>query len=65
MVAERGAIHQKGVTKETSYVVSGDFTNAMIKGDKCLELVNAEKYAKEGKEIEIISEEDLFRMLQD
>lgn len=63
LVASRGGTPQNGINKETDYVVVGDFTDVMIKGNKSTKLKKAEKMISEGKELEIISEEDFFKML--
>jgi DNA polymerase III subunit epsilon len=63
LIAHKGGIPQNNITKETDYIVLGDFHNAMIKGNKSTKLQKAEKMISEGKELEIISEEDFMKML--
>ncbi len=63
LVASKGGAPQNGINKETNFIIVGDFRNVMIKGNKSSKLVKAEKMISEGKELEIISEEDFLKML--
>lgn len=63
MVGSKGGKPQNGINKETDYIILGDFEDVMIKGNKSSKLVKAEKMISEGKELEIISEEDFMKML--
>lgn len=62
LVANKGGRPQNGINKETNYIVIGDFDDVMIKGNKSTKLLKAEKMISEGKDLEIISEEDFIRM---
>lgn len=65
-VADCGGICQDGVTKKTDYLVLGnnDYC-ASIKGGKSSKQKKAEKMQLEGFEIQIISENVFYDMLQD
>lgn len=63
LVAKKGGKPQNGINKETNYIILGNFEDVMIKGNKSSKLEKAEKMINEGKEIEIISEEDFIKMI--
>jgi DNA polymerase-3 subunit epsilon len=63
MVASKGGKPQGGINNETNFIVVGDFEDVMIKGNKSSKLEKAEKMISEGKELEIIGEEDFLKML--
>ncbi|MCM3323282.1 exonuclease domain-containing protein [Cytobacillus kochii] len=63
LIANKGGIPQNGINKETNYIILGDFEEVMIKGNKSSKLEKAEKMINEGKELEIISEEDFIKMI--
>ncbi len=63
LVADKGAIPQNGLNKETDFIILGDFETAMINGTKSTKLKKAEKMIEEGKSLEIISEEEFLKML--
>lgn len=63
LVANNGGIPQNNVTKDTDYIILGNFEEIMIKGNKSSKLLKAEKIISEGKELEIISEEEFLKML--
>ncbi|EMI9085506.1 3'-5' exoribonuclease [Bacillus cereus] len=63
LIANKGGIPQNGINKSTNYIIIGDFDNVMIKGNKSSKLEKAEKLIAQGKELEIISEEEFMRML--
>ncbi|MBS4025649.1 MAG: 3'-5' exoribonuclease [Clostridia bacterium] len=63
LVAVRGGIPQNGVNRQTNLIVTGDFDNVMIKGEKSSKLAKAEKMINEGSELEIISEEEFMKMV--
>lgn len=63
LVANNGGSPQNNVTKETDYIIIGNFEDVMIKGNKSSKLKKAEKMVNEGKELEIIGEEDFLKML--
>lgn len=63
LVANKGGMPQNGITNETDYIILGDFQNVMIKNNKSTKLKKAEEMISQGKELEIISEEDFIKML--
>lgn len=63
LVANKGGKPQNGINKETNYIILGNFDDVMIKGEKSSKLEKAEKLINEGKELEIISEEDFMKMI--
>lgn len=63
LIATRGGKPQNGINKETDYIILGNFDDVMIKGSKSSKLAKAEKMISEGKELEIISEEDFLKMI--
>lgn len=63
LVAERGGIPQKSVTKITNYIVMGEFENTMLNGNKSSKLVKAETLISKGADLEIISEDEFLKML--
>lgn len=63
LVANKGGKPQNGINRETDYIIVGNFDDVMIKGSKSSKLEKAEKMISEGKELEIISEEDFQKML--
>ncbi|MED2869379.1 BRCT domain-containing protein [Bacillus thuringiensis] len=63
LIANKGGIPQNGINKSTNYIIIGDFDNVMIKGNKSSKLEKAVKLIAQGKELEIISEEEFMRML--
>jgi DNA polymerase-3 subunit epsilon len=63
LIASKGGRPQNGLNKETDYIILGGFDDVMIKGNKSSKLEKAEKMIQEGKELEIISEEDFLKML--
>ncbi|THE09513.1 DNA polymerase III subunit epsilon [Bacillus timonensis] len=63
LVAAKGGKPQNGITKETNFIILGNFDDVMIKGNKSSKLEKAEKMIREGKELEIVSEEDFMKML--
>ena len=63
LVAKRGGRPQNGLNNDTDYIILGDFEDVMIKGTKSSKLIKAEKMISEGKELEILSEEDFLKML--
>ncbi|PGK52225.1 DNA polymerase III subunit epsilon [Priestia megaterium] len=63
LVAVRGGVPQKGVTKNSNYVVLGEFESELIKGNKSSKLVKAEGLIGKGADLEIISEIEFLKML--
>ncbi|NLP50248.1 exonuclease domain-containing protein [Bacillus sp. RO1] len=63
LVGKKGGTPQNGINKQTDYIVLGDFEDVMIKGNKSSKLIKAEKMINEGKNIEIVSEQDFLKML--
>lgn len=63
LVAKKGGKPQNGLNKDTDFIIIGDFKDVMIKGNKSAKLKKAEKMVSEGKELEIISEQDFMKML--
>lgn len=63
LVAGRGGKPQTAINKETNYIIIGNFDDVMIKGTKSSKLIKAEKLISDGKDLEIISEEDFLKML--
>lgn len=63
LVANKGGIPQNNITKDTDYIILGNFEEVMIKSNKSSKLLKAEKMISEGKELEIISEEDFLKMV--
>lgn len=63
LVAHKGGKPQNGINKETNFIILGNFDDVMIKGNKSSKLEKAEKMIIEGKELEIISEEDFIKMI--
>lgn len=63
LIGSKGGTPQNGITKQTDFIILGDFEDVMIKGNKSTKLLKAEKMINEGKAIEIVSEEDFLKML--
>ncbi|MEH7086048.1 hypothetical protein V7139_25385 [Neobacillus drentensis] len=63
MVASNGGHPQNGISKDTNYIILGNLKDVIIKGGKSSKLIKAEKLINEGKELEIINEEDFKKML--
>ncbi|MEA3320956.1 MAG: exonuclease domain-containing protein [Bacillota bacterium] len=63
LIANKGGIPQNGINKETNFIILGNFEEVMIKGNKSSKLEKAEKMINEGKDLEIISEEDFIKMI--
>lgn len=65
IVADKGGYPQNNITKDTDYIVLGNFDDSMIKGNKSSKLERAEKMISEGSTLEIISEEDFLQLMSD
>lgn len=63
LLATKGGQPQNGITRNTNFIVVGDFENVMIKGNKSSKLKKAEELIQNGKELEILSEEDFLKMI--
>ena len=65
IVANFGGIIQNSVTKETTYLVLGNFDYVKLKGDKSTKQRKAEELYLKGHEIHILSENVFFGMIED
>lgn len=64
VVVNLGGVLDKGVTKQTNYLILGDNDyNAILKGEKSSKYKKAEKLKLEGQDIEIIDELTFYDLL--
>lgn len=64
LVADKGGIPEGGVTKNTNYLIVGrdDYGN-FKEGNKSNKMLKAEKLIQNGQDLEIITEDDFFELL--
>ena len=66
LIANLGRINKDTVTKDTNYLILGNNDyNPILRGKKSNKLIKAENYKLDGMDIEIISENTFFDMIQD
>ena len=66
IVVDLGGHCEDGVTKKTNYLILGNNDyNPILRGKKSSKLVKAEKFKLEGKDIEIISENVFYDIIND
>lgn len=66
LVADHGGQCLDGVNKQLNYLVVGDYSKSYgVKGGKTTKLKKAEKLILDGQELQIISEDVFFGMLED
>lgn len=64
IIADIGGINANGVTKKTNYLILGNFDyNSNLKGDKSSKLKKAEKYILEGQDLQILSENVFYDLI--
>lgn len=65
IIVNLGGILDNNVTKKTNYLILGDNDyNAILKGEKSSKHLKAEKYKKEGQDIEIIDELTFYDLIE-
>lgn len=62
-ISARGGIPQDTVTHETDILVVGSYRKGSLVGDKSNKLLTAERYNKQGKNIQIIHEDEFLYLL--
>ncbi len=66
LIANIGGINQDRVTKKTNYLILGNLDyNHILKGKKSSKQKTAEKYKLEGQDIEILSENVFYELIED
>ena len=63
LIRECGGIPNRYVTRETDYLVKGQYRRNMLRGEKSNKQIRAEKYISQGKDLRIIDEDELLSML--
>lgn len=63
LIRDLGGIPQKHVTRETDYLVVGYYRKNSIIGDKSNKRIRAEKYITQGKNLQIMKEDEFLPML--
>lgn len=63
-IADIGGINANGVTKKTNYLILGNFDyTTNVKGNKSTKLRKAEKYILEGQDLQILSENAFYDLI--
>lgn len=66
IIADIGGINSDNVTKKTNYLILGNFEyNSVLKGKKSKKLKKAEKYILEGQDLEILSENIFYELIDE
>lgn len=62
-IEDCGGIPQKTVTKETDILVVGYYRKGTLHGIKSQKRLTAEKYSRQGQDIQIIREDEFLPMI--
>lgn len=65
IVVKSGGTPQGMINKSTDYLVVGNYDQVMRSGNKSSKLIRAERLVEEGIKLEIISEEDFLKMVNE
>ena len=64
IVVNLGGHCENGVTKNTNFLIIGGLNSPLIKGGKSSKMIKAEKLRKAGQDIQIISENTFYEILE-
>lgn len=66
IIADIGGINADNVTKKTNYLILGNFDyNSNVKDNKSAKLKKAEKYILQGQDLEILSENVFYDLINE